>query len=206
MKNILKAYRISALLLAMVAMGSGSIAGAGAQATEAASKYPAMVMIIRHAEKPLGDSKNGNLSPEGFKRAQAIPWLFLQQPGSTRLPRFPRPDALFATDVSGHSERPLETITPLAQVLKLHVNHDYSDAEVGPLAKEVTSGKYAGKVVLIAWHHSEIPRLAKAFGVKNAPKTWDDTVFDKVWLIDWSSGEPELSILSQKLMPGDSLQ
>jgi len=172
-------------------------------ASDLQSKAPAIVFIIRHAEKPIED-KDPNLTPQGFQRARALPSLFLQQKGSTALPRLPRPAVLFATAPSKHSNRPIETITPLSQALNLHINNSYEDRETTAVANEILSGKYAGKVVLIAWHHGEIPHLAKAFGVETAPKKWDDTVFDQIWMLEWVDGKVQFSTLPEKLLPGDS--
>lgn len=169
------------------------------------AKAPAIVFIIRHAEKPM-DDKAPDLAPQGFKRASAIPYLFLPLPGSSVPPRLPRPDVLFASEAAKHSNRPIETITPLAQALHLRINHDYEDRETAKVADDVMSGKYAGKVVLICWHHGEIPHLAQAFGVEGAPKTWDDTVFDKIWKITWVDGKAQMTILPQMLLKGDSTQ
>jgi len=169
-----------------------------------ASTAPAMIFVIRHAEKPVGDDKDPNLTDTGFKRAKALPTLFLQQPGSTKLPRFPRPNALFATEAAKHSNRPIETITPLSQALHLPINHEYEDRETAAVAKEVLGGKYAGKVVLICWHHGEIPHLVQALGVTDAPRKWDDMVFDQIWMIEYIDGKPQFSILPESVLPGDS--
>jgi hypothetical protein len=203
----MKTSRLGLLLLAALALTplriveARAFPAAGAQDNQSA-KAPAMVFIIRHAEKP-GD-KDPNLSPIGFKRADLIPTLFLPQPGSTKHPRLPRPDYLFATAPSKHSNRPIETITPLSKTLNLHINEDFADAEAGPLAKEILSGKYAGKVVLIAWHHGEIPHVAEAFGVTNAPHHWDENVFDQIWLLEWIDGKVQFTALPEELLPGDS--
>jgi len=169
------------------------------------TKAPAIVFIIRHAEKPM-DDKNPDLAPQGFKRAAALPYLFLPVPGSSAAPRLPKPDALFASEAAKHSNRPVETITPLAQALHLQINHDYADRETAAVAKQVLSGKYAGKVVLICWHHGEIPHLAEAFGVVHPPTPWNDTVFDQIWKIQWIDGQARLTTLPQKLLKGDSTQ
>jgi len=161
---------------------------------------PAVVLLMRHAEKPLGDEKLSDLAPQGFKRAQALPTLFLS-PSSL----FPRPDALFATDTSKHSNRPIETITPLAQALHLPINHDYADRETTPLANKLLSGQYAGKVVVVCWHHGELPHLAQALGIENPPK-WEDTTFDRVWEIHWQNGKATLTITPEHLLPGDPAQ
>jgi hypothetical protein len=211
MKN-LRTYLVvlCALALASPAAVSGAAARAAAQAaaspaSEIQARAPAIVFIIRHAEKPL-DDKSGDLSPQGFKRAGVLPYLFLPLPGSTAPPRLPKPDALFASDASGKSNRPMETIMPLAQALHLTISHDYVDRETAGVAKQVMSGKYAGKVVLICWHHGEIPHLAKAFGVEDAPKVWNDTVFDQIWKIQWVDGRAHMTTLPEALLKGDSTQ
>lgn len=169
------------------------------------AKAPAMVLIIRHAEKPT-DDRDSSLAPQGVKRAAALPYLFLPQAGSSAAPRMPRPDVLFATEATKHSNRPVETITPLSQALHLRINHDYEDRETAKIASDVLSGKYAGKVVLICWHHGEIPHLAEAFGVEGAPKQWDDTVFDQIWKIQWVDGHAQMTTIPQELLKGDSTQ
>lgn len=161
----------------------------GGQTTPVESKTPAAVFLMRHAEKPDGDTKSPDLTEAGFARARALPALFMAPPGAGPA-RFPRPDAIFATAPSKHSNRPIETITPLAQVLHLKINEDYTDLETGPLAQKVLSGSYAGKVVVIAWHHGELPHLAEAFGVNDVPNHWDPDVFDRIWEIRWVDGKP----------------
>jgi hypothetical protein len=191
------------VLAAALSVASARAAAPAPQVDDLSTKAPAIVFIIRHAEKPM-DEKNGDLAPQGFKRAAALPYLFLPLPGSSATPRLPRPDALFASDASGKSNRPYETIVPLSQALHLRINHDYVDRETAKIAQEVMSGKYSGKVVLIAWHHGEIPHLAKAFGVSDAPKTWDETVFDQIWKITWVDGKAQMTTLPQELLKGDS--
>ncbi len=198
------------LLLCVAAVAFPAVHSRGAaaysqSASDVQAKAPAIVFIIRHAEKPM-DDKAPDLAPQGFKRASAIPYLFLPLPGSSTPPRFPKPDALFASEAAKHSNRPIETITPLSQALHLRINHDYEDRETAKVADAVMSGKYAGKVVLICWHHGEIPHLAKAFGVEDAPKIWDDTVFDKIWKIQWVDGKAHMTILPEMLLKGDSTQ
>ena len=96
-----------------------------------------------------------DLSPVGFERAKVIPQLF----GGAAAPHnLPRPDFLFATHVSKKSNRPVETITPLSAALKLPISSEVADDDYALLAKELLSGKYAGKVVLVAWHHGKMPR------------------------------------------------
>jgi hypothetical protein len=170
---------------------------------------PATVLLIRHAEK-LTDGRI-DLAPAGFARAKDLPQLFLPEKNVSNAgtpPKFPRPDALFATHQSKHSNRPFETLEPLSQALNLPINTDFEDDDYAGLAKLLLSGKYAGKVVLVAWHHGKLPQLAAALGIDPQPAPWPATQFDRVWRIDWHSNgnqsKPTLTDLPQQLMPGDS--
>jgi hypothetical protein len=88
------------------------------------------IFIIRHAEKPEVGS---GLSSEGRARARAYVKYFQD----FRLDGQPiQLDYLVAADDSEHSQRPRQTLEPLAQ----------------------------GKTILICWHHHEIPELLKALG------------------------------------------
>jgi hypothetical protein len=63
---------------------------------------------------------------------------------------------------------------------------------------------HAGKTVLICWHHGNIPALARALGIKDAPAPWPEMQFDRVWRITFADGAPALAELPQRLLPGDS--
>jgi hypothetical protein len=163
------------------------------------SKVPRMVLLIRHAEKPPKAEHSPDLTVIGRERAQRIPKLFLPA-GSAMLPS---PDFLFATHVSRSSNRPVETLTPLAQALHLELNDQYSEDEAEKLAAELLSGKYAGKVVIVCWHHGTLPALSFALGVPNPP-VWSDAVFDRVWKVEWVDHTGIMTNLPQNLLPGDS--
>ncbi len=92
---------------------------------------PATILIIRHAEK-LTDGRL-DLSETGFKRAALLPKLFL--PAGVR-PDLPTPQFLFATHQSKHSNRPVETITPLSEALHLPISHDIMDEDYAELRSE----------------------------------------------------------------------
>ena len=186
-------------LLCAIAMLTLQFQSAEAQE---AGKSPAVVYVIRHAEKPAPEENSPDLTATGFKRAEVLPSLFVQMPGFPA-PRLPRPDAVFATARSKSSNRPVETVTPLAQFLKLSLHHEFDERATGPIAAEVLGGKYAGKVVLICWHHGQIPALAAALGVTDAPAAWDAQVFNQIWKITYSAGQAKLTIISESLLPGD---
>jgi hypothetical protein len=196
------------------------------------TKTPSQVLIIRHGEK-LGSDQDGtggvDLSPRGSARAMALPSLFVPvQPqaacalaviGSTELsgtyssvnvqgsgPRFLQPGYVFATEASSNSNRPIETVSPLlaALVPTPVFNGSYSDGAYGQLADAILqSGTYANAVVLICWHHGNIPNLATSLGIKKPPH-WPGSVFDRVWQLIYSNGIPTLQDLPQQLLYGDS--
>ena len=172
-------------------------AGALLGAPPALAQPPATILLIRHAEKP---AEGMDLAPAGFARAKAIPQLF----ANATPHNLPRPDFLFATHVSKNSNRPVETITPLSQALNEPISHEVADKEFATLARELLSGKYAGKVVLVAWHHGSLPKFARELGAKPPYDSWPDNQFDRVWRIDYHAGKATLTDLPQSLMPGDS--
>jgi hypothetical protein len=192
---------------------------------------PSQVMIVRHGEK-LGDSssdKDGgpNLSTRGSARAAALPQLFAPAQSSCgcawsignsqgftgsyvpvqiqgAAPRFSTPAFLFATQASNSSNRPVETITPLSAALNLTYDDKHADGDYAKVANDIlTDSKYTGKVVLVCWHHGNIPNLATALGIKNPP-AWPGSVFDRVWVISYSNGTPALADDAQMLLYGDS--
>jgi hypothetical protein len=199
--------------------------------TSTSKNGPSQVTIVRHGEK-LGDSssdKDGgpNLSTRGSARAAALPQLFVpalqpygcalstgkgqsftgeyvlaQVPGTA--PRFSTPDFVFAAQASKSSNRPVETITPLSAALNLTYNDKHPDGDYAKVASDIlTNSKYTGKVVLVCWHHGNIPNLATALGVTNPPP-WPGSVFDRVWVISYPKGALSLANDAQMLLYGDS--
>ena len=165
------------------------------------SASPAQILIIRHAEKPDNDSVD--LSDQGKKRAEALPGLFLKS--QSRPQPFPNPNFIFATKNSKHSHRPLETVTPLAKKLGIMVNTEFRDDEVGKLADDIfRNPKYAGKTVLICWHHGELPALATALrATTDVPEKVKGGVFDRVWVLTYDQGKVSFVDRPQRLLAGD---
>ncbi len=121
----------------------------------------AVVLIIRHAEKP---EDGFELSPAGQQRAAAYVNYFKNftvdgQPL--------KPNYLFATADSEKSHRPRLTLEPLSQAMALKIDNRFKNKDFAELAKEVRSTNH-GKCVLIAWHHGEIPELVQALGADPA--------------------------------------
>jgi phosphohistidine phosphatase SixA len=155
---------------------------------------PQQVYLIRHGEK-TGDKTDIHLNPRGQQRAAALVKLFPA--------RFESPDILFASKRSAHSDREVETIAPLSKALHLEINNRYLDDQYPALAKDVLA-HYRAKTVLVCWHHGNLPALAGALGVKNAPSPWPDTQFDRLWRIRFRGGAAAMEDLPEHLLDGDS--
>ena len=167
-----------------------------------AARAPRLVMIIRHGEKDEA-GKSPDINATGRARAALLANLFQAQHGTP--PRLPTPDILFATAPHKKSARPSETMEPVGIALREPVDLAFGKDDDAALAREVLSGKYAGKVVLICWHHGAIPMMARDFGIADPP-TWSDQTYDRIWEIDWNAGSAHLTVAPEKLMPGDSAQ
>ena len=110
--------------------------------------------------------------------------------------RFPTPNFIFATARSKHSKRPIETVTPLAMALNLPINDRFvdKDKDIKKMAAAILNEcAFAGKIVLICWHHGTIPDDAKALGLSKPPK-WEGKVFGRVWQISYPKGKPRFRI------------
>jgi hypothetical protein len=190
-------------------------------ADKARKSFPKTVLIIRHAEKPPAGVKSASLSKRGKERASALHELF--EPSAKRPHPFPKPDFIFATHNSEKSHRPMKTVAPLAEKFKLTVNDNFYNHKVkltkaerkrkgkgiDDLAREILGKeRYAGKTVLVCWHHGTIPYLARKLGATGAPKTWKKKeAFDRVWQITYhKKGKPTFADLPQQLLPGDAAE
>jgi hypothetical protein len=164
---------------------------------------PAEVILLRHAEKPP-DESNVHLSATGKERARALVKFFATTPElTTNGP----PVVLFAArPVSRkHSNRPAETLEPLAKHLKLRVRTPHTTKDYAALAKTILHDPaYKGKTVVVCWVHDELAQLAGSLGVKPRPAPWKSNVFDRVWVITYRGKEASLTSLPQNLLPGDS--
>lgn len=171
-----------------------SIAGAlVANGVASAKSGPSVIMLIRHGEDE--GQRDYHLSQRGQQRSEALPKLF----GS----RLPKPDVIIASRATKGSNRPVETVEPLARALGLSIDHQFRDDDFRALAERLLlDGRYDGKAVLVCWHHGKLPKLAKALGVKNAP-AWPDDQFDRVWVIEPTKQSARFEDVHQKLLDGD---
>jgi hypothetical protein len=139
----------------------------------------AVVLIIRHAEKPASGQ---DLSAEGQARAHAyIRYFGDYQIDGQRL----KLDRLFAAKDSKKSDRPCLTLEPLSQATKLPLDCSFKHREPEKLAAELKS-KPQGKNILICWRHEEIPSLLSGLGADPAvllpAGKWPDAIFN--WVIE----------------------
>jgi broad specificity phosphatase PhoE len=168
---------------------------------------PQRVIILRHGEKPgdpaaPDDSASPDLSPAGVARAKML---------ATQIPKkFETFDFLFAAANSNKSHRPVETVQPLATALDLSPAkfvQSYANESYATLADDILKKpKYSEKVIVICWHHGNIPALGVALGatwaqLAAAPELiarpspgidrlkWNPDVFDRFWILDLLAGE-----------------
>ena len=165
----------------------------------------AVLLIIRHAEDPA----NGHgLSPRGEERAKAYKNYFQNfTADSKRL----EPNAIIVAADSKQSHRPRLTVQPFAKAANLQIDNRFANKQPADLAAELRAN-YQGKVILICWHHGQIPALLRALGA--APETllpngkWPRDVYDWVIMVSFDEDGrviPESTKrISEHLLQGDS--
>jgi hypothetical protein len=179
------------------------------------------ILIIRHAEKPgeswPGPGLTSDGSPDkkslvirGWQRAGS--WSALFGAGLCALD-YPAPSVIYAADPNATtgdepSQRPFETVAPLAARLGLTPNTTYAVEQEAQLASAVLGQT---GVVLVGWEHKAIvrallPAIANRQGIPGMPTKWDGTRFDVVLRFDRaSSGAPwSFRQLYPCLLSGDS--
>jgi hypothetical protein len=182
-----------------------AIAGSCPAAPAANPLQDAVILIIRHAEKP----KTGpELTPAGMQRADAYVNYFKNYQIDSQPLKL---DYIFAAADSKNSHRPRLTLTPLSQALQMPLDTRFSDKNPQGLAGELQS-KSHGKHILICWRHESIPGLLRALGADPAAlipdNQWPDSVYD--WLIqlrydhDGRLMAGKCKLINEHLMPGDS--
>lgn len=198
-KNFLRMLLAGAAFLApfhRAGQAQSPHAGIGAKLSATSTDSASKVMIIRHAEKPVGQingiDESGNqdpnsLIPQGWQRAGALIPLVASSFGP-----LPTPSHLFAPNLfGGGSKRPFETITPLAAKLGITMNATpggVSPGQYAPadFARMVPDALACPGVVLIAWEHEFIPSIANLIlgNSTTVPQAWPGARFDVVWTFD----------------------
>ena len=175
----------------------------GAEAQEGPKS--SVVLIIRHAEDP---PDGHGLSSRGEERAKAyIKYFENFTVDSKRL----EPNAVVVAADSKQSHRPRLTVERFAKAANLPIDNRFANKQPADLAAELRTN-YQGKIILICWHHGQIPALLRALGA--APETllpngkWPKNVYD--WCIMIGFDENGRVIpggtrrISEHLLQGDS--
>jgi len=137
----------------------------------------AVVLIIRHADKPEAGSE---LSADGKNRAEAYAHYF--NPFVTSSGAL-TPDMLIASADSGNSQRPRLTLEPLSKAIGIAIDTEFANHNEKELAAFLFQVQH-GKIILIAWHHGRIPKLIAALGgdpFRFFPDGhWPDDIYNQV--------------------------
>jgi hypothetical protein len=174
------------------------------------------IVLIRHAEKQLGDagprgvSIDGiadpeSLTPRGWQRAGALVGLFVPRVDGTPA-ILPTPAHLFASRIGQHSrsERPLETLEPLSERLGVPIDSSYLQDDLDGLEGAIrrTEGH-----LLIAWEHKRIPLLVGRLvgDPSHVPTVWPDDRYDVIWVLEPDAMGKALVLrqIPQMLLSGD---
>jgi len=163
----------------------------------------AIVLIIRHAEKP---GQGHGLSPVGKRRALAYVQYFQQfTVGSAPL----NLDYLVAAADSKESHRPRLTLEPLSQALGLPIHTPFKDEHFAKLADALRT-QPTGKRILICWHHEEIPHLVDALRFAPEPLLpggkWPDAQFGWVLQLPFDGAGGPLPQAAQRIDENLNLQ
>ena len=144
---------------------------------------PNKIMIIRHGEKPSknpgkhgpfdveedGEAGNGkSLIVTGWQRAGALNAFFAPYGSTPSNSLIARPDYIYAGSPNSESQRPCETVTPLAAWMgytqgspQFNVTYTIGGGE----ADMVQSALAQSGVVLICWEHDNIIDVYKRQGL-----------------------------------------
>ena len=147
-------------------------------------------------------------SARGEERAEAYKNYFLNFTVDSKRQE---PDAVLVAADSKQSHRPRLTVEPFANVAKLPIDSRFGNKQPADLAAELRAN-YQGKVVLVCWHHGQIPALLRALGA--APETllpngkWPKDVYDWVIMVSFDENGRLISEgtkrISEHLLQGDS--
>jgi len=164
-----------------------------------------VILIIRHAENPA----NGHgLSPRGEERAKAYKNYFLNFTVDSKREE---PNAIVVAADSKHSHRPRLTVQPFAKAANLPIDNRFANKQPAGLAAELRTN-YQGKVILVCWHHGQIPALLRALGADPATLLpngkWPRDVYDWVIMVSFDENGhvvPESTKrITEHLLSGDS--
>ena len=155
------------------------------------------IMVVRHAEKPLGEAPphgvtaegvqdRESLTTRGWQRAGALVGLFgPSNDARSARSALPTPTHLFASKVgvNSSSRRPLETLQPLADRLGLAIDTRFLKHQQANLIEALRT---IDGIALVSWEHALIPSIAALIVGDSAlvPSVWPDDRYDLVWIFE----------------------
>jgi hypothetical protein len=170
------------------------------------------IIVIRHAQKPthkpkrIGIKEDGSADPEsltvrGWQHAGALAAVFAGPGSGAADVLVARPDVIFAASaekkkvrivdkevaVGSHSRRPLQTVSPLAEALKLTPVTTYTKGEEQALVDDALGRP---GIVLICWQHENIAAIGNLIVGNNmtVPQSWPEDRYDLIYVFDRSTG------------------
>ncbi|GAA3065138.1 hypothetical protein GCM10010464_31860 [Pseudonocardia yunnanensis] len=172
-----------------------------------------VIMIIRHAEKPIrsdgphgvtpeGEADKHSLTVTGWIRAGALAGLFSPPCGDAPT-GLCRPRSIYGPTVrEGHSKRSVQTVMPLAARLGLDVITRYATGDEVRLARELSGRPGA---TLVAWRHESIHTIAEHLGeiTPAPPAHWPADRYDVVWTFSRNGDGWQFAQVPLMILPGD---
>ena len=172
-----------------------------------------VIMIIRHAEKPIhsggphgvtpeGEDDKHSLTVTGWIRAGALAGLFSPPCGDAPA-GLRRPQSVYGPTLrQGHSKRSVQTVTPLAARLGLDIITRYATGDEARLARELSGRPGA---TLVAWRHESIHTIAEHLGeVTPAPPAHlPADRYDVVWTFIRNGNGWRFAQIPLMILPGD---
>jgi broad specificity phosphatase PhoE len=172
-----------------------------------------VVMVIRHGEKPDGDTPgvdargnedDSSLTELGWTRAHRLADLFDPAPGVPLRSGVTRPQAIYAAGAndSGEGARTRETVEPLADRLGVPVDTTFGKGDEEALAEHVEG---RSGPTLISWQHSGIPVIAEAFPsvTPSPPSEWPEDRFDVIWTFTRTADGWRFAQVPELVLPQD---
>jgi len=165
------------------------------------------VLIIRHAEKPPDGDPDPGLTPAGVERANKYVKYFqpFNDGGKSMTINY-----VFAAKDSHSSERPRLTVEPFVNTVGLPRNFEIKNDNYADLVTTLGNGQYDGKIILICWHHANIPALVDALGGDSKQligNKWNHDVFG--WVVELTFGpDGRLTgskVIDEHLMSDDTI-
>lgn len=126
------------------------------------------VILVRHAEKQVSESKNPDLTEIGRKRAQNL----------TSLLREIQIDHIYSTEYL----RTQNTVQPISTDREIPIQ-PYNPRELDSFADKLLAD-HKGKTILVSGHSNTTPMLVNALMGEAAYENLDDSEYDWIFIVD----------------------